>query len=153
MISCNIVGVPSSVPLVRHFHQNLLAQPDEFVDTDVPIHLRELRVVVVDHVFPLERGTVLVEPIRNEHRYIVEPRISRCCTQQDPVIPLRNPEETLRPCATPNQTLLIEYEEAVLSVLVLPDVVPRVDGVDAARQRVVALRTHTETVEFFLPVE
>src|SRR5690606_6207185 len=56
------------------------------------------------------------------------PVVARRTAEHDPLIGLGKLEEGLDPRSRSDQTLLIKYEEGVLDVDVVPDVVPGVDS-------------------------
>src|SRR5688572_13715930 len=93
-----------------------------------------------------ELGTILVEPVGDEHGNIVHPCITRCSRQQDPVVILGDLDERLDPRTFSHKTLLIEDEEVILIVDILPEIVPAVDGQDL-------LDIQSLTSGFTLPVK
>src|SRR5690348_12781304 len=113
--------------LIPHMDKQLIAEIHQPPSGDVAVHLRKACVRVVYHMMSLKFGTILVEPICNEHGDIVQPRISRCRTEKYPVIILRYLQERLCPWTAANETLLIKNKESVTDVLILVNIVPTVN--------------------------
>src|SRR5690606_41017641 len=83
--------------------------------------------MVVHDVLLLELSAILVKTVGNKYRDVIKPRVSGCCTKQDPIILLSDFIETLGPRSRSNKPLLIEDEKSRLHIFVLSDVVPGVD--------------------------
>jgi hypothetical protein len=95
---------------------------------DVSIHLRELGERVVDNVFSLELGTILIEAVGDEHGNIVHPCVTRRSGQKDPAVLFRKTQELLRPLSRSDESLFVEDEEGVFDVGVLSDVLPGINS-------------------------
>ena len=74
----------------------------------------------------VEVCSVLVQPVGQEHGNIVAPGVARCSAKQNPPVPLGDLQESLHPGAAAHYSLLVKYEEGVLHLLILADVVPAI---------------------------
>src|SRR4051812_7469841 len=99
----------------------------------------------------LELCTILVEAVGDEYRHIVHPRITWRGTEHDPVIALCYLQKRSDPAAVTYQTLLVEYEEGVLDLRVLVDVIPAVDSEESC-DCCVYLSTYSYLRKFSYPV-
>ena len=115
-----------SFALVRDVYKYRITQPLKSLYPHKPIDLREVTEVLIHNMLVLEFGNVTIETIRNEHRRIVKPCISRRSTQQDPLIRPCDLIECLHPRPRPHKTLLIEDKERISDICILLDVVPAV---------------------------
>ena len=116
----------------RHVHKDAVSVATQHVLLDIVIDFGELREATVDHVPANECRAVLVEAVRHEQRNIVDPCVPGRSRQQDPPVGLCDLDETLHPGTRTNYPLLVKYEERVLDIVVVCDVVPGVDGENAS---------------------
>jgi hypothetical protein len=98
-----------------------------------------------------EVSPVLEEPVGDEDRNVVHPRVSGRSGQQDPGVVLHDLEERLDPFSATNQSLLVEDEDGTLNVRVLVQIVPRIDRENTA-DRFVGVLTYRHSGKLFLPV-
>lgn len=139
--------------LLRSFHgdENMIADLDQSILTDPLVDLRILAPTGIYRVHLLELPFVLVEPIGDEHRHVIAPRVSRSRGQQYPSVALGDLEERLGPRTIADDALFVKYKERVLDIGVLLDVVPRIHGDgDATHERVLAC-SQSEFDEFVTP--
>lgn len=114
-------------------------------------HLRVWYVRLILDMSFLEFRTILVETVGNKDRNIVEPGITRCCSKKDPVVSLGDEDKRFRPGPRSNNPLFVEYEEGIFHVLILVDVVPRVD-VQYTGNRSVLRSPYAKLGELLFPV-
>ena len=74
-----------------------------------------------------ELGRITIEPICNEDRDIIDPSVSRSRCKENPTVSFGNPLEGSNPSSITHESLFVENEEGIFHMLILTNVVPRVD--------------------------
>jgi hypothetical protein len=77
VVGIHDVDDPVGLPLERHGDQQTIPVPHKYADLEVTLYLRELRVRGVDDMASLKLCAVLIETISEEHRNVIEPRVTR----------------------------------------------------------------------------
>lgn len=119
--------VTSGMPDHWHFYEQSISQLTQMMFAVPALNLRKLGVGAPVDMLPTKLGDVLVPTICNEHGCIITPCITRRRAQQDPSVLGCDFVERLDPGTSSNKTLLIEYEEVILLVGELVDLVPTGD--------------------------
>ena len=117
----------SRVTFVRHVNKDAIPETVEMKLLGIPLNLCEFTPLIEDDMATNELCPVLIEAISDEYWDIVHPVVPRGGRQHDPLIVLGDPKEGLNPRTTSHQSLLIEDKEGICNVLVIRDVVPRID--------------------------
>ena len=85
---------------------------------------------------------VSVEAVGNEDGNIILPSVARGCREKYPLVGLGDFQECFCPCAISDNSLLVKYKECIFDVLILGNIVPRIN--DHRVLVVVGFRMHRQ---------
>ena len=127
ILAPNIIVMGHRWALEIHIDQDAISKTYESPGVDVAIHFRILGESSKYDMLTRKLCSIPVKPSRKKYGDVVAPRISRSSAEQDPSVSFRNSQKRLDPCTITDHPLLVKYEERVLHIYVLFDVVPGVD--------------------------
>jgi len=110
---------PNGVALIFHFYVDRISILLESGDVVVFLNHGVANETRPDDMIGKKLGLVFEEAVCHEHGHKVNPHISWCCSEEEPVVVGSNPPEGMDPLTLTYQLLLVEDEERVL-ILILP---------------------------------